>query len=617
MRNYSDELDGLAAAYAAAKDGPIDSELARAFELIRERSVHVVASGGAFPAALLAAGLHLEHTGRFAVAESPLSFVEKRGKTSANALMLFSARGKHPDAAFAARTALSQGMPVILFTQRRRDELDAPFTSDQVTVVTLPQPHGPDGFLATQSLLVMATATVRMYDSAALPSLLHLWRPMQPPALRSHVLVLHGSAGEAAAADVEVRLHELGLAAVQTADYRNMAHGRHVGLSRNLGDTTIISLQSPESSELADKTIAAFPSGAEVMVVKTALAGAAAALELLASVAVLPVQRAADQNLQPSRPRVPAWGRSLYNLPFKRLYRSPPLTPIGRKVQAAGFSASDSAAHEYFAEALIEWSSLVGKTNIETLLLDYDGTCVGTRERYELPGDEVQGQIVRLLELGLRIAFATGRGDSLHRDLRRWVPRDHWGQIDLGLHNGSWRVSLADEVVDPIGEAVWVSEMLSRLEPLQRGGLVSTRTSGRQLTVVAGTSIAAVGSIRSMCIALAARKPELPVRVSSSGHSVDIVGRDDGKETFLKELAADRGNILAIGDQGALGGNDFEMLASSQLSVSVDRCSADPSRCWNISKADVSGPSALVEVLQKIRLNRRHIRLVLGKNSSM
>ena len=38
--------------------------------------------------------------------------------------------------------------------------------------------------------------------------------------------------------------------------------------------------------------------------------------------------------------------------------------------------------------------------------------------------------------------------------------------------------------------------------------------------------------------------------------------------------------VLAIGDQGDLGGNDFELLASSRWTLSVDRCSADPARCW-------------------------------------
>ena len=50
--------------------------------------------------------------------------------------------------------------------------------------------------------------------------------------------------------------------------------------------------------------------------------------------------------------------------------------------------------------------------------------------------------------------------------------------------------------------------------------------------------------------------------------------------------------MLAIGDQGQPGGNDFDLLACYRYSLSVDRCSADPTRCWNLAPAGQAGPQA-------------------------
>jgi hypothetical protein len=100
-----------------------------------------------------------------------------------------------------------------------------------------------------------------------------------------------------------------------------------------------------------------------------------------------------------------------------------------------------------------------------------------------------------------------------------------------------------------------------------------------------------------------ARVPALPVKVVASAHSVDVISDDTTKVRVLDRVAVHAaGETLAVGDQGDIGGNDFELLAATMWSVSIGCCSADPSRCWPVDPAGRHGPTALLGVLGAIVL---------------
>ena len=61
-------------------------------------------------------------------------------------------------------------------------------------------------------------------------------------------------------------------------------------------------------------------------------------------------------------------------------------------------------------------------------------------------------------------------------------------------------------------------------------------------------------------------------------------------------------NILAIGDQGQYGGNDFEMLNIPQ-SLSVDKVSSSLQTCWNLSPAGLSGANATLALLRSFKIS--------------
>jgi hypothetical protein len=102
--------------------------------------------------------------------------------------------------------------------------------------------------------------------------------------------------------------------------------------------------------------------------------------------------------------------------------------------------------------------------------------------------------------------------------------------------------------------------------------------------------------------------------VASSGHSVDIIDEKFGKEKVFADVVARHGQTLAIGDQGQPGGNDFALLGADTMTLSVDACSADPTRCWNVADFGSSGPQALVETLNKVVARKGGLYLLV-KNS--
>jgi hypothetical protein len=99
--------------------------------------------------------------------------------------------------------------------------------------------------------------------------------------MTQNCLVLVGPGTEAAGIDLETRFSETGLAAAQLVDYRNFAHGRHYGLSRNQDHTTVVAFIAPEYADLANATLAQLPNEVPVIRIETYQEWPFGVLELL------------------------------------------------------------------------------------------------------------------------------------------------------------------------------------------------------------------------------------------------------------------------------------------------------------------------------------------------
>lgn len=613
LTGYEAELDILDATYKTVLTSDGDA-LAALVERLADVPAVFVGSGGAFAVAQLAADLHQHFTGHLGRPMTPLeaSTTAFHGDT---AIVMFTASGRHPDAAFAIRAA-KRTLPSTIAVVTLKDEPDLPgdLRGDRITVVTVPCPVKKDGFLATNSVLAMATAMVQAYvPSHPLPAELPL--SLTAFDVRSHCLVLFPPRHAAAAVDIEVRLHELGLAAVQLADYRNFAHGRHAGLARHVDDTTIIALTTREHDLLARRTLAELPRKVDLRLVESSLPWPGSVLDLLAGSMRLIVPAAKRQRLNPARPGVAEFGRKLYHLSTKDAGNPQISLPVARKLVSMGRARSDASIRATLDRSLVDWLGLVAAKQLTGIVLDYDGTCCTTEGRYELPEPEVRSELQRVIDLGLGVGFASGRGASLHRDLRKWIPRRHWSQIVLGLYNGAVRLSLDEEVGDQSRPNPVLREAHERLLGSSFAHLLSLETHTHQLEARLKSSRSWSGSALATAVQeLLHRSPALTVKIVASAHSIDIVDTSTSKCAILDVVRTNHGDeILAIGDQGHLGGNDFDLLAATTSTVTVDRCSADPTRCWNLDEEGHRGPVLLVRYLRALHKDRHGVRFRWGK----
>jgi hypothetical protein len=606
---YAEELERLAHTYTKALRFDIGN-LVEFNSTIAGQSALFVASGGGLAVAQLAAERHIALHGELATAVTPLTLVGE-GTVRHAAVIAISARAAHPDVSFALRAARTRhNYPVALVTHRRVDELDPSLAQQLTTVIHVPS-AGRDGFLATNSVLALATLFVRAADPELdLPAELPYLRKYTAALERPMCLILYGPGQRSAAIDLETRLSELGLAAAQVADYRNFAHGRHTGFERHREETTVVAFASPATENLAQATLSALPDDAHIVRLISALPDPIAQLDLLAASMRLVGTTAEDRGVEPAQPKVPLYGRKLYHLAAQRYLSIENHSPVDRKLAAIRAPSSRFLRHRY-ETALDDWLDAVYDTHFRAVVIDYDGTVCSTPGRFELPPENVRSELLRLLDDGCHIGFATGRGRSLRTDIQKWVPRVSWPHITLGLYNGHLIERLDQPKVAQAYPGPLLIALQSRLEREPMSELVKIKVRVGQVSIepITGSGIG-VDTIVQWLGACIARVPRLELKLLRSGHSVDIVEPSTTKVAVIDAVEGRvGGSAMAIGDRGDTGGNDFELLAARSWTLSVDRCSADPTRCWNLAPPGATGPEALVSYLRHFRRHRDMWRL--------
>jgi hydroxymethylpyrimidine pyrophosphatase-like HAD family hydrolase len=599
---YARELDELPRTYATARAADPD-QLRSALSQLAAGTARYIGTGGTTPVARLAAQLHEFVSGQPARAMTPLEFLDAPRLRRAGAV-LFSSRAKHADAKIVLdRLSGDAYAPSVLVTHREPAELDLA-ENGPIRVVTIAAPRIREGFLATNSVLAMSTALVAAaLGDEALPAALPAeCEPLGTAASgEDRLLVLYPPMLAPVAADIETRCAELGLVAVQTSDLRNFAHGRHTGLARTSDRHRVLVLSDRTSRRLADAIHAPLAShGVRIARWHADEEWPAATLQLLAASMHLTGQLADAARIDPARPSVPEFGRRLYHLPLRRLLAQRPLTPVQAKAAALGAGQlATGEVMDHYATAYRSWVDQLSATAYGSLVLDYDGTVCTTEGRVALPTDDIRDVLLRVMKAGLVLGFASGRGKSLHNDLRAWVPEHQWGRVHLGMYNGAVLQTLADQVPDTSSPSALMADVSDRLASADLGRLLKTVPRSDQVTVTPiDTAFFHAGRLAELVGEILRRPPLLDVKIVSSAHSVDIVAGDTSKVRVLRAVAEQStGEVLAIGDQGDIAGNDFELLGATSYSVSVDRVSADPTRCWNLDFSGARGPDALVRLL--------------------
>jgi HAD superfamily hydrolase (TIGR01484 family) len=322
---------------------------------------------------------------------------------------------------------------------------------------------------------------------------------------------------------------------------------------------------------------------------------------------------------------VPRFGSQLYRLstaPGPASEKSQHLQAIRRKFHQPIHLVRVSPLYQTWCEHLEKFLSDIYASPIHAIVFDYDGTLVDVADRFDPPKQEIREQLLRLLNAGVKIGIATGRGKSVRRDLRQVIPREMWADVTIGYHNGAEIGPLesdllpgADIDLDPaIARCKTEIEKTAKIAQLIELSWSRFQLSAQWRKPQLGWKLLDV----LKPIVQAAGGHDL--QIVSSGHSVDILSKTISKRNVVLRLAKQYGidlsSILGLGDQGWYPGNDHELLSHTP-SLSVDQVSGDPSTCWRLSPPLVKGPAATLWYLGKLVSNKKGAGVRFSKGSLM
>ena len=628
-RRYAEEMAQLGETFAWVAEVVDVEALRQAIRTAGQSPVRAIGSGGSLTGAHALAALHQRYTGHLAAVATPLEAVGE--PLSGNvAAWLLSAGGGNVDVVAAAKS-LIQREPRQMGVLCGRDA--SPLAElcrkhPYVDLLLYAPPTRKDGFLATNSLFAFTALLVRAYSDefgsetdwqdtvAHLEPLLSV-RAVAPKAwkeateglwTRPTMLVLHGPSTRVGAIDLESKFTEAALGHVQIADYRNFAHGRHHWLAKRSETSAVLSFITDADRVLAKRTLDLLPE--DVPQAQITFDGHADAATLASLLAALRITEWAGvrRGIDPGRPGVPKFGRKLYHLPLprpRRVVGLPRLTPretaaITRKAGADPSSLACSNELGRWREALVIFRNNLRGARFAGVVMDYDGTVVDTRKRFDPPDPRMAAELARLAERGTRVAVATGRGKSVRRDLQRCLPRTLWPFVLVGYYNGG-EVAPLDDDATPEGSTIACAELHSLSEALRSDPELSTgvRQEDRpfQITLQPNRTMP-VGRLWDLVQNVIQHTDTKDVGVTRSGHSVDIVAAGVSKLNVVRRLRESIGDapILVIGDRGRWPGNDHELL-SEPFALGVDEISVDPNTCWHLGEPGQRGPTVTLEYL--------------------
>ena len=486
---------------------------------------------------------------------------------------------------------------------------------------TFPIPTVKDGFLATNSLVAFFVLMYRCFFDAK-PSK-HIGNGIGYALNHSfdffkidNFIVLHSNLSEPVAVDLESKFSEAALGSVLMADYRNFGHGRHQWFDKKGGNSCIVALINDNDRELAEKTLGKMPEDVHMVRIESGLKTPLATIDLLLKsfqfVSAIGTQRGID----PGRPGVPDYGTELYHLNFAKLIKDesiaqpPKNLAISRKLRLGSKALIPDQEYKAYSKAYDAFIERLGNKVFDLLALDYDGTIcnVDRNARWkEALEESIARQINKLLEMGIRIAVMTGRGDSMHELLRNSINKEYWSQVYLGCYNGAVIVPLTDDTssIEAVKNAPLDEQLVTLQNELERYHFKPEKL--KKYSTQLSLSCTDKQKAYEICNEIILSNKLDRLHIWSSSHSMDIVVSTKASKTAVKQISED---VLVIGDRGDYEGNDFEML-SLPYSLSVDGVSRNPNSCWNLAPKDLRGLDVVKYYLRKIKATKNGFKIVL------
>lgn len=628
-RPYADELKQLRMTYDWAMKAEIES-LTQAIRSSITSPMIAIGSGGSFTAADFACSLHQSYANLLSRPFTPMEFASYPICLNNTSLMIVSAAGTNSDILAAFRSAMLREPRQCVILSLRSDSPLSELAQRYhfVDLLNFEPASKKDGFLSTNSLLALVILLSRSYVRAIgaekdLPSSIEeLTGPTnlqdtidnyrgQSSALwnKQTILVIYGPNLRSAAIDLESKFSEAALGHVQLADFRNFAHGRHNWLAKRASTTGVLALFSDEDVNIAQRTLALIPKEVPVSKVHIPGTGVKAGVTGILAALYLVGDAANSLGLDPGRPGIPRFGRRIYGLRGlnyiggRKLTNSPEAVAIARKTCSDVRTVRLRTDYTFWQKSYDEYLTGLEKKRFTGVVFDYDGTLCGEHNRYIGLQDEVRRHLNLLLESGIIVGIATGRGKSAKEDLRRVIPVNLWGQVQLTYYNGSQSGALGDnDCPDSRRDSSCNLERIADLlleHPLLKT-TIKCDVRNSQISIIPLSPVHYQNIYRTIA-QIVNLNPEL--KVLQSAHSIDVLPKNVSKSSLVirvKQMTG--GDVLCVGDKGQWPGNDFDLL-DNPFSLSVDQVSGDPRTCWNLAPTGHRGVQATLDYLACFKIS--------------
>ena len=584
-----------------------------------------IGSGGSLSACHYAVQLYQQRNGVLAQAMTPLQLMYAGYNIIRSSKLLFlSASGKNKDILSAIKYGVKYNetgmMSLTLRKNNPTEELLEQYPKVQRWCENIPSEK--DGFLATNSLLATFTLLCKAACASKYQDSRFKLNDLQPETFNLNLsviqnfIVMYGATGEPVAWDIESKLTEAALGSALLSDYRNFGHGRHHWFDKRGENSCIIALVTPVERELAYKTIGCLPKSVPVIYIETELDGPQASIDMLLKAFRFVNDLGEARGIDPGKPGVPGYGRLLYNLNYYKLTNC--ILPAEKALDVAVLRKLGIAGREnvplwvYYSESCQRFVRQLNRGRFTTVAFDYDGTLSASDRKSRFTNglcDEIRDALMPLLENGVQIVVATGRGKSVGESFQESIDQKYWLQIKVGYYNGACLLTLGDEDEGKQWKKQHFDSELKELEeelklrlPAECVGYKFEERS-LQLSIEGEMTQAESQLVYDTCREIIWDKQMKGIRVWRSSHSMDIVVY---REVSKLRVIEDPEHTLCIGDYGTVEGNDYEML-TSKYSLSVDRVSKNTESCWNIAPSGMKGLDATLYYISRMKANEGKI----------
>jgi HAD superfamily hydrolase (TIGR01484 family) len=312
----------------------------------------------------------------------------------------------------------------------------------------------------------------------------------------------------------------------------------------------------------------------------------------------------------PGRPEVPQFGRDIYYIDL------PKIIPLPRaRVPAEEQSKYDVLGARWpsprkrsdMARAREAFVSGITQQQFRAIVFDYDGTLSASQGRTAPPSVPIVKHIVRLVEAGVVVGIASGRGGSIQEELATMLPDEVLGRLFLGLYNGGWIGSALSPPETPNGTVEFLSHVTRISRKLQSLGVPIERIKTTHPYQVSIRFRDGVPTDQMwFVVADALRQAGLTTgTLFRSKHSVDVLAPGVGKSELIAHIIQheriDPHQVLTMGDQGAWPGNDVALL-EHRFSLSVDMPSRRLDRGWKLAPGHKRDVDATLWYLDRFQI---------------